>query len=690
MNDQPWAAPVLAGLAFLLAARTGAWREILLCGASALGLLVYLAQRHGRGGAAVRLCRRALALYALAVLFAFGLDQLRQVRLPQLVSPVVANPIEGREALKGWLLAQGQNIYPPPGGYPRLLTLYPPVFYVATAVLSAVTGPGLLCGKLAAAAGLALLLAALCGLGRRQGGAAWVGLLAALGFFALPEAGNGFLCKPDTWAFGLLLAGAWAFPAGSEAAGAPGGHGIRRRRLRLVLAGSLVAGGALAKQQVWPLALAFAVYAVFALPRRREAVWPLAGLGVAFLGLFLFFYVLFGPGLLEQTVAFPRHMSGLAADNSLTVALDRLGQYAAARWPLLVGYGVWLLSCLAARRFPLPDVLLVASLPFLVRTLMWSGSDANHFLFVSAVAALGVASLAGRLLRASTAGAMAAGVLALAVLVPARVTLQAPRAADFAPPAEAVAEADRVRAALAAVPGPVLMDAEGAYLFADRSGFDRLRLYDAFETDMYDRLGLAPILDSVMADDLRHRRVARFVDSQVFISTRLLALRDVYYEPAERIGRYAFFKPRPERAIAAMPVADRVERGEAGLRVRVTDARNVRQWGAYIQAEDPAAPLVLTYEAAVATPAASAYVVCSPRLTGPGQTVRVEAAAMDGRSLATATYGFGDFPESGEGFANRPRLHFRPETDRFSVTFTLTGPAQLWLDAAHPLVIAVD
>lgn len=673
------AALALALIGLVVAARTGAWRETLLWAAPAVAL-AGLAARSGRRlpVLAARLLGAAVVLYALGVLLLAGLDALHQTRLPKLASPLVTNPIEGREALKGWLVAEGQNIYPRPGGYPRLITLYPPLYYTVAATLSLATGPGLACGRLAAVSGLLLLVAALFALARRAAGGVWPGLLAGLGFFVLSEADYGFECKPDTLAFGLLLATAWAFAGAREAV---------RNRGRLLLAGTLLAGAVLAKQQTWPLAAGCVAYAVYTLPRRRDAAWLLLGLAGASLVAWPVCHGLFGPGLWEQVVAFPQRMTGLAANNSLDSALGRLGLYAARQGPLLAAYAVWLGVCLARRHLPLPDCLLLLFLPFFVRTLMWSGSDTNHFLFVSAVCVLGVASLAGQCLSGSP-GARFAGVLALCALLPGLLTPAVPGLADVTPSLESRETVRRIRDTLAGIPGPVLMDAEGAYLFAGQPDFSRLRLYDAFETDMYDRLGLAPILDSVMAEDIRQRRVARFVDSQVFISQDLLSLLAVYYEPAERVDRYAFYKPRPESGIVAMPVADRVARRDGALSAQVVDARNARNWGRYIQPEDPTAPLVLVYEVVADAPMAEAYAGFCPRLTGPDQTFTVAATTEDGRDLGTARYAYGDFPPSGEGFANLSRLAFRPGTDRFRVVFTLTGAAELWLDPAHPLVLA--
>ena len=97
--------------------------------------------------------------------------------------------------------------------------------------------------------------------------------------------------------------------------------------------------------------------------------------------------------------------------------------------------------------------------------------------------------------------------------------------------------------------------------------------------------------------------------------------------------------------------------------------------------------MVLVYEAVAASPVSQAYVSFCPRLTGPGQSVVVVVTDEAGREIGQARYAFGDFAPSGDGFAHRSRLNVAPGSGRFRITFTATGGAQLWLDAAHPLVI---
>jgi hypothetical protein len=685
MTRNTFVSLAVAGGLLAAAVALGHWREPLVA-AAALPMLVLLRRRRrpaplqGPDAPFIQGC----LLYAVLAVALSGWDLLVQVRLGELVSPLAAFASEGREALKGWLAARGHDIYPgadPP--WPRLITLYPPLYYLTAAALWPVAGSVLLAGRLAALAGGAAILAALCAMGRRMDGKAagplggWlIGLLAALAAFAQPEMGNAFVCKPDTLAVGGLLLAVAAFEA------------ARRRgdRRYFAASGLLMALACLAKQQIWPLAGAYAALLFVFDLSRRERLYALAGLagGGAVLGLAGLAW--FGQELWVQTVLFPKAMAALADENSPALALARLRDFAAGHGPLLAAYAGWLALCAVRRRLPLADALLLAFIPFLWRTLMWSGADANHLLLPTTTAALGAARLAGYLAgRGPVARGLAA--LALAGCLPAGITLHAPSAAAFAPRQPAAAEAEAARNLVSGLDGPVLTDAEGAFLFAETPGYGKLWIYDAFETAVYDRLGLAPMADSPMAAAVRGRLAARFADSGAFVSPKLLNLVGLFYEPAEIAGPYTFYRPRSETGLIAMPAVDQAQRVDGGYTAALAEVRGLRQWGSsYIQAEDPALGMELAYAVAGPAMAAGSVSYC-PRLTGPDQTVVVTAVGADGRELGRAVHRQGDFPARGEGFDNRVRLTFPVGGQGFVVRFATAGGAQLWLDADNPLVL---
>ncbi|HCR12295.1 MAG TPA: hypothetical protein DIU49_03005, partial [Desulfovibrio sp.] len=188
--------------------RIGDWHEnacILAIGASLFFFAAALLKAGRRNGADARPLLLDAALYG--TLFAFVLVfltacavKMRQTGLPDLLGPFSVNTIEGREAVKAWLMRQGQDIYSPLTGYPFLITLYPPLYYAVSAGMALFAGPGLLAAKLASLAGLGLMLAMLGALARRATGSLVAAVAAPAIFFLTPEATCGFLCKPDTLA----------------------------------------------------------------------------------------------------------------------------------------------------------------------------------------------------------------------------------------------------------------------------------------------------------------------------------------------------------------------------------------------------------------------------------------------------------------------------------------------------------
>ena len=665
--------------------RTGDWREnacILAIGTSLLSSASALrkARRHNGRDARPPLLDVVLfgALFAfLFILLAACAAKARQVGLPDLVGPFSVNTIEGREAVKAWLMRQGQNIYASLTGYPFLITLYPPLYYAASAGMTLVAGPGLLAAKLASLAGLGLMLAMLFALARRATGSHFLALFAPLVLFLTPEATCGFLCKPDTLAFGFVLAACFLYE-GAAADGPGASRALAASAVCMVLA-------TFTKQQTWPLAICFPAYGltVAGLRRRlpRFLLWAVLAATVLAGGFLLYA----GKEVFLQTVVFPGRMTSLANHNRMATAQSRLGEYAASHAWLLAVYAGWLLLCLRRRRLPLPDLLALASLPALVRVLAWSGSDINHYLFFTAAACLGAVRLAAACLT-GPAPAMGLGLLFLAGFQPAILDLGPFTRADFTPKPEAAAQYAAVLTTVAATPGTTLMDAEGAYPFLGRPEFSRLRLFDAFETDLYDLLGLLPLLDSPIADDIRARRFDLVADSNVILSAKLMALLPYFYVPERRIANYTFHVRRPEQAIVLIPEADGAARDNGGLTVALTRTENIKHFPSHLEGADMAKPYRLVYEIRAQSAPQAVAVTVFPRILAPGGEVIV-ACDDGGGEREVARSGFDDTKRSGEGWDNRREATFTPGTDRFKVVLTVTPQAELWFDAVHPLAI---
>lgn len=677
---------VLLALGYVwLCTRVGDWREnalVLASGATLLFSAAALLRTRRRGAGDARPLLPDIVLYGalwafLFVLLAACVVKVRQVGLPDLIGPFSVNTIEGREAVKAWLMRQGQNIYSPLTDYPFLITLYPPLYFAASAAMTLLTGPGLLAAKLVSLAGLGLMLAMLFALARRATGSRALALFAPLALFLTPEATCGFLCKPDTLAFGLVLAACFCFE-GAAAGGAKAGRALGLAAVCLALAGG-------AKQQSWPLALGLAAYglAVPGLRRRMPRFLLFAALAGAVLAGGFFLYA--GKELFLQTVVFPGRMTALANLNRTATAWTRLAEYATTHAWLLAAYASWLLLCLRRRRLPLADFLALLSLPALFRVLAWSGSDINHFLFFTAVACLGAARLVAACL-CGAAPALGLGLVLLAGFQPVNLDTALFSRADFAPTPEAAAQYAAVRNAVAATPGTTLMDAEGAYPFLGRPEFARLRLFDAFETDLYDQLGLLRFAASRIGDDIRARRFERVVDSDVILSTALSSLLSYYYVPERRIGRYTFRVRRPEQAIVAVDAPDDATRENGGLTVAPAQTENVKRFPGHLEGADMAKPYRLVYDVRASAAPQAVTLVVFPRILAPGGELRVACDAGDGEREA-ARYGYDDTKRSGEGWDNRREVTFAPGADRFKVVVTVTPNAELWFDATHPLAI---
>jgi hypothetical protein len=666
--------------------RWGDWRTNALFLALA-AMIVFILDTFPRirlrdGGLADRslVAKAVLAGVLFAFLFVFlaaCADKVRQIGLPDLIGPFSVNTIEGREAVKAGLMRQGQIIYSPLTGYPFLITLYPPLYYVVSAAMALLVGPGLLAAKLASLAGLGLMLAMMYVLVRRRTGSRLLTLAAPLVFFLTPEATCGFLCKPDTLAFGLVLAACVFFEGVADDPTAS---------RHLTFAAICLALAAFAKQQTWLLAAGFLAYglAVPKLRRRLPRFLLVALLAGAVLAAVFFLYA--GKELFSQVVLFPSRMTTLENLNRISTAWERLREYGETHVWLLGAYAGWLSLCLYRRRLPLADLLALVSLPALFRVLAWSGSDINHFLFFSSVAAMGAVRLVGAFL-AGPAPVIGLGLVFLAGFQPVTLDLGSFSASDFTPKPAAAALYNQLLQVVAETPGLVLMDAEGAYPFLGRPEFSKLRLYDAFETDLYDQLDLLPLLSSPIAADIRSRRFSRFVDSDVILSTKLKSLLSYYYAPERRIDRYTLYGPRLEQAIVAIPAVDRKLRSDEGLTAVMVEADNVKVFGNHIEADDRGRPFRLVYEVRGRSVMETARIIACPRIVAPDGAIGLAFENSEGKEKALTRFTWDNTKRSGEGWDNRSEVVFSPGSDAFRVVFTFTPDAELWLDEAHPLAV---
>ena len=218
------------------------------------------------------------------------------------------------------------------------------------------------------------------------------------------------------------------------------------------------------------------------------------------------------------------------------------------------------------------------------------------------------------------------------------------------------------------------MDVEGAYAFLGLPLYDRLRLYDAFETDFFDKTGLWSLPASRLADDIAHRRAAAFVDSKVFMSPTVAELVAAHYRKSETIGRRTLYLPRPDMAILALPRADRPGWTDGPARLEAATAQGLKDWGSYLQPQDAQQGGSLVVQIAADRPLGLVTLEAFPRFTQAGQEIRV-AWSGDGATFAPLETWQYQGPPPGTGYENRREARFETKGQQVWLRFELTGTA---------------
>ena len=633
----------------------------------------------------------AAVLFPLAALAVGVLGQLLDF-VAGMASPLAVNPIEGREAFKAWLLAQGHNIYAGPGqGGDILITLYGPFYYALAALAECALGPGLFAARLVSLVAAVALLTAIFALVRRETGSSASALLAALALFCAPLLEYGHFARPDMTAWALFFLAVWAFSRAVEPGDAASGPGKA-----LCAAIVLAVAALLAKQQTWPPLCGLFLYGLLRRRFKLTAIFAVATLalgGAAFLALnrvtdgrFLF-----------ETFGFPRLMAGIADMNVTAWALDRLGVFAKQNWPdlvLLAGYG---LAAAAKRRLTFIEPLLLACLGPLFVVLRWTGAEYNHFLPVVILAKTAGGILAARLAR--TAGKSPWGVPAvvavLALMVVPPTSLESHARSLLAKQDERGQRHAVLDQALAAHPGPVLSDAEAAYLFLGRPT-QRVTAYDAFESSIYELLGLVHLGAAPLGQGIRDRRFALVLTTPTFQPKSVASLLALYYQPLPaKVPEDPVVRlPRPETAVLGIHGPDAPPASQGGLTISLTPLSGLDVKPGFLTADGRDRPGRLVIDLASGRPLQRLAVTFFPRmnLAEKGAAITLELEAEDGSRTVLWSReggsGTGWTPEPGERSDVRVPAALAVTARR--LVFTLRGPAQLWLGDAQPILVAAD
>jgi hypothetical protein len=595
----------------------------------------------------------------------------------QLHSPFMDEIMEGREAAKSWLSSQGIRIYTDLKEYPLLITFYGPLYYLFSGWAVGLTGSGMQAARLVSACATILLLVVMAGIVRKRTESLAAGLACSLLALASPTMVYGAYARPDMLALLFLMSATYCLLVYET--------DTRWPNAAFWTAAICLCGAAFTKQQTWAYIGAAVLYFWWRRPTRKKAlrltlVLALLG-GVSFAAA----QVLTGGEYLRQSVLYARLLPSFESYNSFSSAASRTMEFLQVHWGLVLVFAASIVSR-RGRPVGLLDVMFVFGLFSLVSILRWWGSSVNHFIPLMLFMILEAGSflvLLGR--KRLWAGlALCAGLL----LLP-RFGVSVPSGDN---PCHQNAERDgyiRALAKLESLPGPVAMDVEGAYLFLDGPAAAKIKLYDAFETDFYDQGGMWNLLDSRLAQDIRARRLSAFVDTQVFMSSKLSGLVRRYYSLDETLGRYSFFLPRKDMSILTFPCLEGQKSQDGPSRIDAAELNGLKNWGSYLQPQEESTPGSLTLRIASDEIMGNTTLTLFPRLTAQGQTISL-SWSEDGHSFKPLAQWAFQGPPPGTGWENRQEVSFTPSSRSISVRITLTGAAQLWLSQASPLTAHIQ
>lgn len=583
-------------------------------------------------------------------------------------SGFISEIMEGREVVKAWAMTQGQGIYTGLGEYPLFVTLYGPLYYALAAVSSLMSGPGVYSARLVSVVSGVALGAVAGGVAFRLTGSALAGLACAAMTLVTPTMGYAAHARPDVLVWLTLFCGLYCLLGAMKTP----------RRMGASFWGAAVFFilAAFSKQQTWVFIAAALGWCLWDAGLRplgaRLAAVMAAGCALALAGM----QWATGGEYLRQTFLFPKRMSALSSYNSFASAWERFREFMLSHWGLAAVFAASL--ALRRRGLGLMEVMFLAGLGSMVMVMRWWGSSVNHFLSLALFMLVESGTLLAALFRDRRYGWAA---LCLALIAPPAFSVSIPSGPDPCGTAAERDAAQALEARLERIPGPVIMDAEGAYVFLNKPLFSRLRLYDAWETDFFDKTGLWSLPDSVLASDIRARAVPAFVDSQVFMSGDLAGLVRSYYRVDFKAGRYTVYTPRRDSAILAYAGPSRPCPGGECMETAAADG--LKDWGNYLQPAGEKGTLALA--ARPSRPGGEARLVYYPRFTAPGQELRVfvQDGGGDWTEVDHLAY---EGPPPGTGFESRRELALPVSGEGFLVRFELSGAAQLWMTPRQPLM----
>lgn len=592
--------------------------------------------------------------------------------------------IDGREAVKIWLLTQGHGLYPNMQDYPFLVTLYTPLYHCLAAAI-AVLGMG---NDVAAAAHLVSY-------------AGWFGLLGVMAWIIYRQAQSLFfaLTVPLAFAVSPYLTGYIVH--------------IRPDLLAWCLAFSAV-GLFAAKPQTedasWPVGTALLLTA--ALFTKQQSMAVCCGLATAFVvqairfGACLRLTLLVGGvscaialalqwatdgTFLAHTFLYPAKLAADPSVTNLDYAWPRLASFVRAYWGLIVICLLGLADSLRRRRLHLFDWLALVHVPFLVKLVSTWGADNNYFIGMLIILTLRAGIVLSDLATAKPdwRHAMAYGLL-LGLLPTHPFTGDRTGAAfsSFMPK-------ELETLLKEAGDGPILINAEGAAPLLAARG-QQLRFFDGTETQFFEKVGMWSFHRSRMAADIANCRFPTIILAPTFLDPEVLRAVNGAYFLAQQISIYSIYRPLPGKRYAlAEPggptesvrpysvvslVSSQGLEADSGFGARFTGRAEKSEKGEAI------------YAVVADKPVQTARLVFYPKVSHLGPESWIEVAwsndgvlyhpflRYEGSALDNATALF------------EPRLEgaFFPKSTEFAIRLTLSGSAKLWSSDNASMTLSLE
>lgn len=645
---------------------------------------------------------------------------------------------EGREVIKGYMLRFGYSLYPDMRNYPFSVTIYPPLFHFMIYLVSVITGPSMLAGRIVSSVSalfFSLFVGLIClKLSKNRN----ISFLLFLIFFSSAYMREwGYLARPDMLSLALAFGGFYF-----------GLKNFYDHKSNLPLISILLFIGAfLTKQQVLPIfllsilmaliftkSLRFAfiygltvfipvvlIYAVInyhthgmfyldvikypGLQLRTPgswAGWYLAANLLKFTGSYYWQIMLFS--LLPLIISYKNKL--LFSANLLIFivfySMFHLSQNADVhRFAdiyinviFLISVLGFVIACLAAilrsKRAIIAYLFLVLSAPFLFILLGVVGTETNYYLSLTAFIYIAMGEIFALLDERGFSLETKYAFVVLFVFItvnPASLSLNQIDAFSNRYISGDFDLKNRINQVIAKTPGNVLVDDEGSYLLVNH----KIKLIDSMETGLFEKAGLWDSVNSKIAEDIRARKFPLIVEAQKMNSENLRNIIYAYYYLDQTIGAYSFYRPMDPN-INVFPIMDLnfKELVDADIHIAKVKVQNISYSPQNITVLDDKNPGLVEINVKSASPIRKISVVTYPRLENSHAEDNIQAAIIKPSEQVLPLFTFKPIATTGWTgiWENKTENEINLDSKEFLIRFMLYGKsAQLWFDSKKPIYL---